>query len=632
MKVLVRRKRTFARAGAAAALAAVLVATALSLPTRASQAHDADGAALLHMPVSISELPVPPTAPSDSPVSCTAAVNPHGSGCVSSGRSGLGSVGLFGDPHEVLLGVAFAGAPAAPDPASVYSGEQVLLVKTDGTVFPGGDPWKCLTCGVPATNEQGIDTGSFGYPPPHAFPGDHRVLVGNGVLDCGPYDVSDDRCTPQNTRIYPIELGGKPLGGMIGGGLTREWRLNPDGVHLGWNTAVQNKNGFDEFGSVGRLAFNQATQAYDLLDVTLLFNSSPQYLPYVVKPGNRLAFNPVAMVGEFRGWTADGKEALGVQSYESGSIDAWATSLATGRSRPMTSHAEYTDPMFPSPDGRWLLAEQVRGSGRLDFISGMEGVPPITDQLPTTGHISGIRNNGQRRFFLPYLVNTAAPYLNQQINAGGDPNWNASADPAWLADSAAVVWVDRLVLPPACGGANPLPCPVSAEPGGRASRVMIARFPTLTPRPLTTPATVSDVVPWGTPYTVGQAFPVRPHLPAGTYTLEGRFCGQATVVVTENATQTAIASIQVSYKNYDDDLIHVINGTESVSASGLAIAPALTFHENLALSGLQTGSKLTSEPGGFTLFPQVLQSNFQTAGTLTTTIDGTIYTQPANGT
>ena len=544
----------------------------------------------------------------------------------------MGSPGFFGDPREVLLAVTFAGAPAAPDPASVYSGRQVLLVKTDGTAFPEGDPWKCLTCGVPAENEQGVDTTSFGYPPPHAFPGDHRVLVGNGVLDCGPYEVSDARCTPQNTHIYPIELGGKPLGGTIGGGLTREWRLNPDGVHLGWNTAVQSQAGFDEFGSVGRLTFDQAAQAYDLIDVTILFSSSPQYLPYAVKHGNRLVFNPVAMVGEFRGWSSDGKGALGIQSYESDSIDAWATSLATGQSHPLTDHAEYTDPMFMSPDGRWLISEQVRGSGRLDFISGMEGVPPITDQLPTTGHVSGIRNSGERRFFLPYLVNTAVPRANQQINAGADPNWNAAADPVWLADSTAAVWVENLVTSPACGGTNPLPCPVSSEPGGRHSRAMIARFPTLKPSPLTKPAPISDTVPWGTPYTVGQAFPVRPHLPAGTYTLSGRIGGRATVVISENAAHTAIASIQVSYANYDDDLIHVINGTESATASGPAVAPTLTFHENLSLSGLQTGSKITSEPDGFSLFPQVLQNDFQTTGTLTTTIDGTVYSQPANGT
>ena len=92
-----------------------------------------------------------------------------------------------------------------------------------------------------------------------------------------------------------------------------------------------------------------------------------------------------------------------------------------------------------------------------------------------------MRNDLNRRFFLPYLVSTRSGQ-QEQVNAGGDPNWNAAADPVWLADSTAVVWAENQVVSPACGGTNPLPCPVSAEPGGRHSRVMIARFPTLAPR------------------------------------------------------------------------------------------------------------------------------------------------------
>ncbi|MBB5896152.1 hypothetical protein [Kutzneria kofuensis] len=556
-------------------------------------------------------------------------MNPHGTGCLSAARTSVGSPGFFWDPHYVLLGVTFAGAPAAPDPASVYSGQQVLLEKTDGTTFPNGDAWKCITCGVPAANEQGVDTTSFTYPPPHAFPGDRRVLVGNGVLDCGPYQVSDARCTPGNTRIYPIELGGKPLGGAIGGGLTREWRLNPDGVHLGWNTEVPAGDFFDEFGSMGRLVFDQAGRRYDLTDVSLLFNRAPDYQPYVVRPGNVLTFNPAGMVGEFRGWSADGRSALGIQSYESDSIDAWETSLATGESRPLTRHAEYTDPMFASPDGRWLIAEEVLDSGRLHFISGMPGIPPVTDQLPSTAYVSGIRNNGERRFFLPYLVN-AATGASAQVNPGADPNWNAGADPVWLADSSAVVWAENLVTAPDCGGAHPLPCPVSTEPGGRHSRVMIARFPALPASTPVPPAPVSDAVPWGTPYTVGQPFPTRPHLPAGTYSLPGAVCGTATVVITTDDTDALITRIEVGYTGFDNDGSDIINGTESIARDSDSAISAVTWHENLTLTGRHTGAKVTS-PDGLTLSPQVMDSDFQATGTMTTTIDGQVYTQPGNG-
>ena len=68
------------------------------------------------------------------------------------------------------------------------------------------------------------------------------------------------------------------------------------------------------------------------------------------------------------------------------------------------------------------------------------------------------------------------------------------------------------------------------------------------------------------------------------------------------------------YTNYSDDGINIINGTESATAS--------IWHENLTLSGCNTGSEVTSEPGGYTI----------KTGTLTTTIDGVAYTSPPPGT
>jgi hypothetical protein len=536
-----------------------------------------------------------------------------------------------------LLGIAFAGAPAT-GPSSIYSGQQVLLVRTDGKTFPNGDAWKCLTCGVSVgpdviTGNTAGQASGYQYPPPHALPGDKQALVGNGILSCGNYKLEDTNCTPANTQVLPIYWGTSPLGKANGPATNgREWRLSPDGVHLAWDTL--DLAAFNEVPFVGRLTFNQGLQRYDLTNVSALPNGSP----YELQSGNTLKFVPHQMIGELRGWTSDGTGILGIQSGESDNVDAWSTSLATGKSTLLTNHAEYTDPMFMSPDGRYLLAEQVLGSGRLDFISGMQGVPPITDQLSTTGYVSGIRNNLNRRFFLPWLVqldknplgsNGILPNKSQQVNAGGDPNWNAAADPVWLADSTAAVWTENL----ACG-ANPSPhqCSDSTEPGARNSRVMIARF-AVRPSTPTPPKPVSDTVPWGIPYTYGDPLPVpSASLPTGTYTVNGRLFGSATVVVTGSATQ--LTSIAVTYKNFSDKLGYVINGTESVSQipGASPFSQQVTWNDNLTQFGRHFGTKVTS-PGGFTLGFQVLIfNNFQATGTMTTTIDGTTYTQPANGT
>ena len=607
----------------AAALAlAPLQSEVASAAAKSSTSQGGGQGHQLRAPAIISELPVPPTVPADGV--CT---NP--SGCVSGSWGALGSPGFYWDSHYVLLGVTYAGAPST-GPASIYSGPQVVLEKTDGTTFPNGDAWKCLTCGVSVGSD--VVTGDYTYPPPHALPGDRKVLVGNGILACTSpkgflYVVSDPRCTPADTHIYPIYWGTTPLGGSsptfpFGNG--REWRLSPDGVHLAWDSLLISGTSLAEDEFEGTLSFDPTSGRYNLIDVYFL----PQPTPWAVEPGNQLKFQPFAMIGELRGWTSNGQGILGIQSYESDSIDLWDTNLATGQSKPLTDHAEYTDPNFMSPNGKWLISEQVKGSGRLDFISGMQGIAPITDLLPTTGYVSGIRNNLNRRFFLPWLVNTANGN-SEQINAGGNPNWNAAADPVWLADSTAVVWAENL----ACG-ANPTPhqCTESTEPGGRNSRVMIARFPSLHPSKAIPPKPISNTAPasWAIPYTPGQTLPTNAPIPTGTYTIVGPVHGYATVVVTDNSSNTGYQSIAATYHNYSQDGTHVINGTES--AQNDATPGNITWTENLTLSGCQTGTKLTS-PGGFTLGLSVLiDNNFQATGTMTTTIDGQTYTQPANGT
>jgi hypothetical protein len=73
---------------------------------------------------------------------------------------------------------------------------------------------------------------------------------------------------------------------------------------------------------------------------------------------------------------------------------------------------------------------------------------------------------------------------------------------------------------------------------------------------------------------------------------------------------TVIASIQATYANYSDDGTYIINGTESVASAGPAVPPTITFHEYLKLSGRDTGTRITSEPGGFVLYPTVLENTY----------------------
>jgi hypothetical protein len=257
--------------------------------------------------------------------------------------------------------------------------------------------------------------------------------------------------------------------------------------------------------------------------------------------------------------------------------------------------------------------------------------------------VSSVRNNRQRRFFQPYLIDRygdRGSYQGQQLNAGNgapgstsDPNWNGRADPRWSPDGTSIVYWQSLVSAPACGGTNPLSCPASTEPGGRRTRLMIARLTSRTPTASPVVAPISDVVPWGTPFDPAAPGLVRAHLPAGTYTLRGKVFGTARFTVTENAARSAVASVSASYTNYSDDGVHVINGTESAAGSTSALTLlTVDWHSNLTLTGCETGTKVTSEPGGFHLEIDLAEPVFQATGTLTTTIDGHVYRQPANGT
>lgn len=129
-------------------------------------------------PIEVVELRLPPIAPSDEVGSCTLDVNPRGTGCI---RREMGDhefqAGDFTpDGNHVIVNVAFVGAPAAPDPASIYTGEQVILVKADGTNFTNGDHWKCLSCAVPPENARSLDE-QKDYP--HVFRGGDKALWGH---------------------------------------------------------------------------------------------------------------------------------------------------------------------------------------------------------------------------------------------------------------------------------------------------------------------------------------------------------------------------------------------------------------------------------------------------------------------
>jgi hypothetical protein len=629
----------------------------LTVPTIAAPAPE---------PISVSELPLPPVIPT--PAAAGACTN--STGCI--GKStGLGAGGFMPDGTEVLATLNFVGAPAAPDPASIYSGSQLVMVKTDGTLFSDGSPWKCITCGIPAENKQSINPSSNYI---NAFPDGERILDGDNIISCGTNQLASDACTPANTFIYPIYFDGTTTGANAS---IRELVLSPDGIHIGFDQIYTIGSTFGEADFIGALSFdpNPTTGTplvprYDITHVQNTTVNSSLGVPFTVDPSNpnQLIWNPNAVVvGEIRGFSGDGKQVTYIGNpVESNNIDVFGADLTTGAVTRISGGQQYVDPMDESPNN-WSVDLGVLASGRMNFVSALRDVPPLND-LVTTGAVSSIRNNGGRRFFQPVLYDPyggRGDYHGQLINAcnsslyvcstdatsgngANDTNWNTMADPAFSPDGRTIAYVQSLTAPPACGGSNPLPCETSTEPGGRTGRLMLAVLTSRTPLPTPRPPTpsVGDSIPWAQPYTPGEAVTnfTHPFVPSGTYTLNGLVSGSAQVTIT--AGSLADTAVAATYTNYSNDGDHVLNGSESVQAvSGRpGQSPFLSIIDwtsNLTETdgnGNLIGTKVTTGDPTYSLFPSgfelqinVLSNNFFAEGTLSTTIDGQTYTQPANG-
>lgn len=586
-------------------------------------------------PIEVYELPLPPTIANTTEGACTLDINPRGTGCIT--QWGLISGDFSPDGRHVLAGATFVGAPAD----SIYTGAQLFYIKVDGTTFPNGDPWKCITCGVPVANQNGV-TLSVDYP--QTFTDGTRAMAGTIIIDCGSAQLTSAACTPNSTHFYPIRVSDTADDDGTGTGLyIRELRLHPDQAHFTFNSFISSGGALGELTAIGRLQFNEAGARYDAINVTIL--SNPYLPPAWTFDGDQMYFNKSSIsVGELRGLTGTGKEVTYIGNpWESCNIDLFAVDLSTGAVRRITAHPEYADPISVSPNDQWQVVMDTRASGRDMFMSGLRNIPPVIDMVTVTV-ASSVRNNGVRRFFQPWLIDhdgDRGTYFGQQINAAGngssgainDPNWNGGADPRWSLDGTLVQYFQWLAVAPACGGSNPLACETSPYADGRAERVMIANLTSRTPLPVVDVPDISDDIPWGLKYTPGMTIPAAPVPPAGQYTLSGESSGSADVtIILDSSTNASVSSVAVTYHDYSDDGVNFLTGFENATITPINITMSQwDWYSDIKSTGPEyNGSKVTSEDG-FHLQLDVLHNFFNATGTLTTTIDGVdTWYQPCN--
>lgn len=589
--------------------------------------------------IEITELPLPPVAPNNNTGACTAHINPRHTGCIGKASDFFQAGDFAPDGKHVVATVEFVGAPLAPSLGSAFQGKQLILIRTDGEIFENGDSWKCLTCGVLLTNARSVDP-SRDYP--HIARNGKQALWGHNIVECGGLTLVDKRCTPEKVHIYPIYW---PTGKNSSGN-PREMRMHPDDKHMGWSAFTSG----GENSYYGRLNFNKnptngtiRVSRYDLVDVNLL--ARPNGTAPITVEGSELKIHDQAIsIGELRGFSGSGDEILYIGSTrEANNIDLFAVHIITGAVRRLTSHPEYADPIAFSHDDQWFVTMDTRGSNRQMWMAGMRHVPPLIDLVAITA-ASSTRNNGARRFFQPILIDRYGDreeYFGQHVNYAGngsngsanDSNWNGKADPAFSPDGTHVVYWQSLVIPPACGGVNPLPCPVSNAQGGRTFRIMLAHLKT---RKAASPSPVfnaPDVIPWATEFPPGTEVPSIYSVPAGDFTLYGKHSGFANASIVKDPMLGILKTVVVNYTRFSDDGEHFINGRERVT---LTLSPSdpwlnhLDWYSDLVQTGATNASKVTGT-GGFHLSINAMENIFEANGTLTTTVNGVAYHQPLNG-
>jgi hypothetical protein len=597
-------------------------------------------------PIEITSIPLPPVVGSEEPGACSYAINGRGTGCIGQ-STGLQAGTFFPDGNHILVTLKFAGAPPAPDPRSVYNGQHLVVLKADDTSFPNGDTWKCLTCGVPNDHTGNLAGRDYAYP--QVFPDGRRILAGSFILNCGQASLISEECGPDQVFIYPIRLENKADGSGPGASV-RELRVHPDGLHIGFNVFSFLGGRLGQTAYMGRLHFNASSSTgipsgprYDLVDVNQLYDpNAPQP---VSTDGDKLIINRDAItVGELRGFSGTGQEVLYIgYPQESCNIDVFAAHLTTGKVRRLTSHPGYVDPVHMSADDKSIVIMDTRGNDRTTFMAGLRGVPPILDQVTTTA-CSSVRNNGDRRFFQPYLLDRHGDhdgYHGQEINSASsgvpgsgavdDPEWNGRADPWFSPDGTRIVYWQAKTVSPACGGANPLPCYNSTEPGGHTERVMIARLTSRTPIKPRHVLPIPDRIPWAVPYVAGAPAPLRYYPKPGNYTLKGLASGHASVSLLENTSKTHLRIVSLNYHAFSNDGRSFLHGTQSATEDVEQLTlNKLEWHSNLTWTGKYEGSQVTS-PDGFRMSIDALKNLFEANGTLETVVGGVEYGQPGNG-
>lgn len=434
-----------------------------------------------------------------------------------------------------------------------------------------GSGFRCLTCDAPVP---------AGLSPVQRFGDGRRVLYAGAnaptptwrVLECSPSLLD---C--QDAALVPVVLPPNPDPGTLILQYRVPW-VTPDGARLLW-TEVRLRGPGGNLTAMGRLS--READRYVVSGARVIAPSVRSLSLGTDAERWRSFTQPFeAKFGTLRG----GLDQVEAGTPEAGHYDTSVIDLGSGEVRRLTRHPDHDEGIRFTPDEEWFVLQSARTDERVEFL-GLLPRPPYLEWIA---------------FSLHFVAIAGAP--NDGLSPGTDRDERDCYVDPWLLDR----WFERgdyigqRLLRPEAGWVS-----IEGNAGGfgfspdgtrlalierrwrnepPATRLRIASFPSRDPIP---PERVVPIVPtpeptwairyedWIVPDTLGVT--VIPGLVSGTATLR-------------NAMPTAVAGeLEVTYRDYSDDGLHVLDGFERIRIPQLVLYGAV-YEVELMLRGLREGS------------------------------------------
>ncbi len=450
---------------------------------------------------------------------------------------------------------------------------QIMIGKVDGSEF------NCLTCSIGGLPFVKLDIFSDG----------RRIVVGNqvvaGLPSPLPYQspfpgaetVPILECTPslldcQTPELVFVRVPFDPDdANLIENQRVREFRIAPDGIHLGW-TQIRNDAELGLVPVIGEL--RREADHYELDNVEVMAPLEESAM--TPRSDGRFEFT-VPHAGEIKGFI-EGGAALALLSEDFAiNSDAGRVDISTGEIERLTRHPDYDEPIDVSPDGSWLVVGSKRSQDPTLDVTAAFGLVPRPNfvilrgsQLVSTWAFAG--NNGLNRGLDTWLVDrlgARGDYIGQ--NLSDDICYGGFEREHWNADGTRVAKREQIrpvmAADPQCHGL-PTRRAVVYELTSRTPVPPEDRFPIVT----------TPDAPWAGGIT---DIKNKPGVDLGLYTVPGRVFGEALVEYTERG-------VSVEYRNYSDDGLIVLDGVESFTG-GEGAFPSLSYPADIVVSGCRSG-------------------------------------------